>query len=344
MNKKLVRVIGIGALGVIAAVALACSGGGSSHTPTTGPDDAFLGEDGGGSVSDPSAGRDLNVTIGDKAVGAPVTAESRATSGSSGKGTASAQNGAAPAGSAPSTSPALPSTVDRKIVETASLQMQVEDVGGSFEEVGRIATAAGGFVASSKFSYRGEQQIATVTIRVPSAAYQSVLGDLRGLAKKVDAEDSNAADVTEEYTDLTSRLRNLEATYTQLLTLLGKAQSITDILTVQDRLNAVTGEIEQVKGRMQLLDNLTEMSTVTVHLAPVAAGVKPDDGGVNLGQTISEAWDDSLAFLGGIAEGVLTVLVFAWWVPVVGVPAGVVAWSFAGTRNRERGTRGAAVD
>ena len=136
-------------------------------------------------------------------------------------------------------------------------------------------------------------------------------------------------------TDLQSRLRNLEATRDQLLNLLGRAQTVTDILTVQDRLNNVTGEIEQVKGRMQLLDNLTSMATVTVHLRPVAAPVKVDDGGVNLGETISEAWDDSLAFLGGIAEDVLTVLVFAWWVPVLAVPAAAVAWGV--TRGRPRG-------
>ena len=330
MNNKLVRNLGIGALGVIAALALACSGGGSSDTSS--PDDSFFGTDG-DSGDEPAAGRDLSVTIGDKAqAGAPAVAESRASGASSATGQA-----AAPAGGVPS----LPATLDRKIVETASLQLQVDDVGGGFEEVGRIATASGGFVASSKFSYRGEQQIASVTVRVPSAAYQSVLRELRGLAKKVDAEDSNASDVTEEYTDLASRLRNLEATQAQLLTLLAKAQSITDILIVQDRLNSVTGEIEQVKGRMQLLDNLTELATVTVHLRPVVGPVSNGGSGVDLGQTISEAWDDSLAFLGGILEDVLTVIVFAWWVPVIGVPAAAVAWSFAGTRNKERGTRGA---
>src|SRR5688500_17545044 len=39
-------------------------------------------------------------------------------------------------------------SLDRKIVQTASLRLQVKEVGGSFEEVGRIASASGGFVAS----------------------------------------------------------------------------------------------------------------------------------------------------------------------------------------------------
>lgn len=323
-TSRLVRNLGIGALGVIAAVAIACSGSATDLAPTDGGGSS--GEDGGVNADD-----SFFLPAGDKAVAAtPVAAESRAASGSSGKGQTTV--------GAP---PVLQTSIERKIVQTASLQLQVEEVGAGFEEVGRIAMAAGGFVASSKFSYKGEEQIASVTIRVPSAAYQGVLSQLRGLAEKVDAEDSNASDVTEEYTDLESRLRNLQATRDQLLNLLGRAQTVTDILTVQDRLNSVTGEMEQVMGRMQLLDNLTDLSTVTVHLRPVAAPVGDGGSGVNLGETISEAWDDSLAFLGGIAEDVLTVLVFAWWVPVLGVPAALVARSFAGTRNKDQGTRGA---
>jgi hypothetical protein len=210
---------------------------------------------------------------------------------------------------------------ERKIVQTASMQLQVEEVGGAFEEVGRIAAAAGGFVASSSFSYKGDVQVAAVSIRVPAARYQGVLAELRDLGVKVDAENSNASDVTEEYTDLAARLRNLEATEQQLLTLLNRAETIADILTVQDRLNNVRGEIEQVKGRMQLLDNLTDLATITVHLRPaVGTGSNGGGNGVNLGKEISEAWDESLDFLGGIVAGVLTVIVFGWWVPVVGVP------------------------
>ena len=326
-TSRLIRNLGLGALGVIAAVAIACSGASDDVASTDGG--VVAGEDG-------SADTDaFFLPGGDKAIApAPAETESRASSGSGGSSNAQGPVGAPPV---------LQTSIDRKIVQTASLQLEVEDVGGGFEEVGRIATAAGGFVASSKFSYQGEQQIASVTIRVPTNNYQGVLQQLRGLAKKVAAEDSNSSDVTEEYTDLESRLRNLQATHDQLLALLGRAQTVTDILTVQDRLNSVTGQIEQVKGRMQLLDNLTDLSTVTVHLRPVVAGGSNGGGsGVNLGETISEAWDDSLAFLGGIAEDVLTVLVFAWWVPVVGVPAAVVARSFAGTRNKGQGTRGAA--
>lgn len=342
MSSKTIRFLGLGALGVIAAVAIAC--GGSANDEDFASSSGSTGGIGTSSSVDgnDSFGRELDVLLGEKgAANQASLPEEAPRADSAAGGSVAAAPGGQPSGG-------TLQTIDRKIIQTASLQLQVEEVGVGFEEVGRIATAAGGFVASSSFTYRDgddelkQRQVASVTIRVPAEVYPNVLSQLRGLAETVDYEESNASDVTEEYTDLQSRLRNLEATETQLLMLLGRANTITDILTVQDRLNNVQGEIEYVKGRLQLIGDLTDLATVTVHLRPVAGAPTTSGGGndVNLGETISEAWDDSLAFLGNIAEGVLTVVVFAWWVPVIGIPAAAIAW--AATRNRAHST--AAVD
>jgi hypothetical protein len=167
-----------------------------------------------------------------------------------------------------------------------------------------------------------------MTIRVPADRYQAVLSDVRALGARVDSEASNASDVTEEYSDLGARLRNLEATEAQLLQFLGQAKNISEVLQVQDRLNAVRSEIERVKGRMALLDKLGDMATISVHLRPVVAVAKVDSGAPDLGVKVSDAWDSSIEFLAGIAGGVLTVLVFSWWLPLVAVPAYVI-WARA---------------
>ena len=330
-NSNLVRNLGLAAIAVFAigVVGYAASNGTGSDddtalntaSTTERPTDAFAGFGTGG-----SDGANPVKSLGD-------VDESREELGPVGESVASA---GAPGAGPITEGGTLVSQVDRKIVSTASVQMQVENVGGSFEEVGRIATSAGGFVASSSFSYHDDDQLASVTIRVPSEGYQGVLSSLRSLGVKVESESSDATDVTEQYTDLGSRLRTLEATETQLLTLLGRAETISDILTVQDRLNYTRGEIEQVKGRMQLLDDLTDLATITVHLRPVVgSGGEPGEG-VDLGAEVSQAWDESIEFLGEIAAGVVTVVVFAWWVPLAGLP--LLLGYKAMTRNRPNAT------
>jgi hypothetical protein len=224
------------------------------------------------------------------------------------------------------------SGLDRKIIQTASISLQAEDVGASFEAVGRIAASVGGFVASSNFYYEDtgedddQRQVATATVRVPADRLQEVLTQVRALGVKIDSEAANASDVTEEYSDLSARLRTLEATESQLFQLLGRAETIEEILLVQDRLNQVRYEIEQVTGRIQLLDNLTDLATLSVSLRPVVdvSAIGPRSDGVDLGAKVEEAWDDSIEFLGGIAGGVVTVVVFSWWLLPLAIPAAIV--------------------
>ena len=212
-------------------------------------------------------------------------------------------------------------SIDRKITQTASISLQVKAVGEAFQEVGRIAAGAGGFVTSSSFSNEGEEQVASMTIRVPAERFEEVLSSLRGLAVKVESEQSQANDVTEEYTDLGARLRNLEATEAQYLEFLKQAKDIAEVLQVQDRLTTVRADIETVQGRINLLDSLSDMSTVTVHLRPEAA---PSSGAgtPSPGDAARAAWDASLSTLRAIATVIVAVAAFSWWlVPVLVVLA-----------------------
>jgi|CXWL01.1.fsa_nt_gi hypothetical protein len=226
-------------------------------------------------------------------------------------------------GASPST---LPSTLDRKIIMTATLNLESAEVSKNFENAGNIAIANGGFVSSSSFGNSGEEQTASITIRVPSENYQRTLSELRKLGE-VKGEQSGANDVTEEYTDLDSRLRSLKAVEAQYVEFLTRAVTIDDVLTVQDRLNSTRIEIEQVQGRINLLNNQTDLATITVHLdPPIAAKVTPvDDGKTTPVEALENGWEASLELLGGAAAVVLVTIAFSWWL----VPVALVAGYFA---------------
>lgn len=216
----------------------------------------------------------------------------------------------------------LPALLDRQIIRTATVSLTVEGVARSFEDVGNIAVSAGGFVSSSSFGNSGDEQVASVTIRVPQAAYQDVLRQLRGLGE-VESEQSSANDVTEEFTDLQARIRNLKATEERYVQLLAQAANINEILVVQDRISATRSEIEQIQGRIDLLDNQTALATITTHLNPPVAGPAPDDGGArNPFEVAQEAFEASLVVLLGAATVALAVLAFSWWI----LPLAALAW------------------
>jgi hypothetical protein len=211
-------------------------------------------------------------------------------------------------------------TLGRTIIRSGSIDLEVEEVDTSYHRVQQIATAAGGFVADSTFSGSDEHQRASLTIRVPADRFQSVVDELRGIAVEVTSVSTTAQDVTEEYTDLESSLRNLRAVEAQYLDLLGRANQIGDILQVQERLIGVRDQIERIEGRVRLLDNLSEMATLTVSLRPEGAATMTtaeDDG---LRTAVRDAWQSSLDAIEGVATVVVVAVVFSWWlIPVAAI-------------------------
>lgn len=231
-----------------------------------------------------------------------------------------------PSAGAPSPDTGLQQLLDRKIVQSSALDLSVEEVGRSFQDIIRIAETAGGFVAGSTFSNTDDGQIADLTVRVPADRYQGTIAQIRGMGE-VQQESSDANDVTEEYTDLQARLRTLEATERRYLALLGEAGNIGEILQVQDRLDGVRGQIEQAQGRINLLDHLTDLASITVHVRPLAAGVGGGGGGPDPLESASSAWEYSLDALLGIATGLLVVAAFSWWlVPPLAIAAFALRW------------------
>lgn len=223
--------------------------------------------------------------------------------------------------------------LNRKVIYTASLTIQAQDVAQTQAETERIAREAGGYVAGSTLRSENDRPIATITLKVPADAYSETMGRLRALAVKVDSENATTQDVTEEYADLQAQLRNLEATEQQYLRLLERAGTIEEILKVQQQLSQTRGQIERVKGRLQFMDRRTEFSTITLTIMPVAATVRPVSGW-DLGFVVNRAWNASLQFWRAIAEIAITLVIFGWWLLI---PAGAVVW-FVRHRRASRST------
>lgn len=298
-------------LGAVLSAVLRDGGGGEAEHPATSSSPLRSAGDTLGYLADESEAPELSAQGGE------------------GAADAAASDSLPEADGSPAVDPQLQGLLDRKIIQSSSVDIEVKEVGRDFQEIIRIAETAGGFVASSSFSNLDDQQVADLTIRVPGDRYQAVLAQIRDMGK-VTQESSDANDVTEEYTDLQARLRTLEATERRYLELLGRADEISDILLVQDRLDAVRGEIEQVQGRINLLEHLTDLATITVHLRPLALAAEApvEAGGLHPLEAATSAWERSLDALRGLATVALVVGVFSWWLvpPLAALGIGARWW------------------
>lgn len=248
-----------------------------------------------------------------------------------------------------------------KIIRTTTIEMTVEDVKSTLERIEMAAAAVGGTVSGSSLVLEraaavreGEEPAparysATITIRVPVESYASVMSQLRAAASEIRAEHSEALSVSTEYADLQARLRNLQATETRYLELMGLAEDIPEILSVQDRLNGTRLEIEQVQARIQLLDNLASLATITAALAlpppparaPVEAAPQPEPEPEP--NWANRAWDDAWQASEDILETIGVAAITAGFVLVWLVVPGIVlfgAWWLVRTRAAKTPTPG----
>jgi hypothetical protein len=252
----------------------------------------------------------------------------------------SARGASAPAalGSQAAPAQALPS-LDRMIIRNVSMTLVVANVAEAYRQIELIAAEQGGLVAGSQVRQEGERTVATVTLRVPAEgrAYQATLDRLRGLADRVLDEQGQTQDVSEEYVDLESRLRNLRATERSLLGLYDKAERLEDIFAVQREVTAIRGQIEQAEGRKQALERRAAMATITLQLRePAALSPRQREW------SPVEVAADALAALTRALRGVSTVAIWlVVWLPLYGVPL-VALWLLRGRLRALRGPGGAA--
>lgn len=159
-----------------------------------------------------------------------------------------------------------PQATERMIVRTAEIALVVNDVALALDQVVDLAENFDGYVVSSTRWKEDERLVGIISIRVPADDFDDAMESLRRMAVDVTHEDTSARDVTEEYIDLSAKLKNLEATEEQYLRLMDQAQSVEDILEVQRELSKTRGEIEQTKGRMQYLERTSATSLIRVQL------------------------------------------------------------------------------
>lgn len=163
-------------------------------------------------------------------------------------------------------------TAARMIIRQATITLIVDDAGESLRRIVALVTSRGGYVAETRQWRENNQIRAKAILRIPADALDEVLPEIHKGAIRVESESVTGQDVSEEYSDLSAQLRNLQATETELRELLAtvrrRTQKAADVLEVYNELTKVRGEIERIQGRMKYLAQLTAMSTIQLELIP----------------------------------------------------------------------------
>ncbi|HEX6147003.1 MAG TPA: DUF4349 domain-containing protein [Acidimicrobiia bacterium] len=170
---------------------------------------------------------------------------------------------------------------DRKVIRQAQMQLEADDTRAAFDRIIALTEAAGGFVADATVhpvDGEEDQPSVTLTLRIPAAELSETMSAIKGSVQKVVTESQGTQDVTEQYIDLEARLTNLEALEIELRALLAEVRQQPEadpdkLLRVFNEISIVRGQIEQIQGQLNYLDDVVDLATLSIGLTPTPAAV-----------------------------------------------------------------------
>lgn len=156
---------------------------------------------------------------------------------------------------------------DRQVIRNGSLELVVDNIDTTAERIQNLAERTGGFVASSRVADEDKQaKDGSITIRVPADSFRDTIQELKSYAVRTTFERTNARDVTDKLTDLQARLRNAQRTERQYLSIMEEADSIDNVLKVQERISEIRERIERLEANQQQLERQVQLATIDVDL------------------------------------------------------------------------------
>jgi hypothetical protein len=219
------------------------------------------------------------------------------------------------------------SPVNPMVIRNANLSLVVDDPGKSADDIGKMAEGLGGFVVSSNVFQSNSStssRVATrasVSVRVPVDQLDEALERIQENAIEVREKRISGEDVTQQFTDLQSKLRNLEAAEEQLLGIMDAATDTEDVLRVFNDLRNVREQIELIKGQMNYFEDSARLSLINVELIPDELAQPIEIGGWRPEGTAKQAVETLITALQFIADaGIWVVICILPIALLLGVP------------------------
>ena len=234
-------------------------------------------------------------------------------------------------------------TVERLVIKNATLSMAVDDPTKSMENISRMAETMGGFVVTADMYQQAldngvKVPLVNMTIRVPAERLAEALTTIKAeTTQPIISENESSQDVTAEYTDLNSRLVNLQAAEKQLQEIMDSAVKTEDVLAVYQQLVSVREQIELIKGQMKYYEQSAALSSISVQLIANAAMQPITIAGWQPGGVAKQALQSLIHALQSLTNFAIRAIIL--YVPVlliIFVPIGLIIWGIVALTRKIR--------
>lgn len=161
--------------------------------------------------------------------------------------------------------------VSQQIIKNASLRYETQDLEKTKQQVAATIKANNGYIQNDDSGKDYNQLYQRMTVRVPTQNFEQTLDGISQGVSYFDERTISQKDVTEEFIDLSARLKAKRALENRYLALLSKAKNVKEMLEIERELSHIREEIESKEGRLKYLKNQVSESTIYIHFYKVTA-------------------------------------------------------------------------
>jgi hypothetical protein len=217
--------------------------------------------------------------------------------------------------------------VARKIIYDAQVDLVVESVDPIAKRMTSLVQDARGYIAEQNVTGSpGSLRSIHWRIRIPVEQFDSFVDSVVSLGE-LERNNRTSQDVSDQYYDIEARIKNKNVEEKTLNKILQeRSGKLEDVLKIEIELSRVRGEIEQLEGKIRVLENLSSLATLTINVrerekyapnAPVVA---------SFSTRVGRTWDASITSLVDLGKAiVLWAVSWAIWLPFYLFGA-IVAW------------------
>ena len=161
---------------------------------------------------------------------------------------------------------------ERKLIKTFDVSIEVKNYDETITEIKDFVSSVNGYIenysSDTYYNNGNKYNNGNFTIRIPKESYEGTKSLLKELGE-ISYENENTQDVTSQYIDTQSRLEAKKVEEDRLLELLSQAESVDDIIKIEERLGNIRAEIESYESSLKNWDKLVSYSTIYVYVQEV---------------------------------------------------------------------------
>jgi hypothetical protein len=190
--------------------------------------------------------------------------------------------------------------IERKLIKEGWVEFETEDIDATRNTILAALEKYKGYVASDQANRYNGRLSNTLTVRIPAEHFDAFLSEATQGITRFDSKNVNVRDVTEEFVDITARLKTKKELEARYLVLLAEAKNVTEMLEVEKQLGQLRADIESIEGRLKYLENKVSLATLNLTFYENIPGQTNFTG--KFGEGFRNGWHNLIWFFVGLVN------------------------------------------